>query len=39
MDTGAILGFICGFFATGAGVFLVYLPFFLLFVALLVRGS
>jgi uncharacterized membrane protein (Fun14 family) len=39
MDTGTILGFIFGYFATGAGVFLLYLPVLLLFVALLVAAG
>jgi hypothetical protein len=39
MDSGTILGFISGYFATGAGVFLLYLPLFVPFVALLVAAG
>ncbi|MET4147182.1 hypothetical protein [Arthrobacter sp. UYCo732] len=39
MDTGTILGFIFGYVAAVAGVFLLYLPDIVLFVALLIAGG
>ena len=39
MDTGTIFGFIAGYFAAIAGVFLLYLPDILLLVALLLAGG
>jgi uncharacterized membrane protein (Fun14 family) len=39
MDAGTILGFIAGYLATLAGVFLLYLPVIALFVALLVAAG
>ena len=39
MDSGTILGFMAGYIATIAGVFLLYLPVLALFVALLVAAG
>ena len=39
MDSGTILGFMAGYIATLAGVFLLYLPVLALFVALLVAAG
>ena len=39
MDAGSVLGFIAGYVATLAGVFLLYLPVIALFVALLVAAG
>ncbi len=39
MDTGTILGFIFGYFATVAGVFLLYLPIVILIVVLLLAAG
>ncbi|GGH92146.1 hypothetical protein ACFFGR_04635 [Arthrobacter liuii] len=39
MDAGTVLGFIGGYVATIAGVFLLYLPVLALFVALLVAAG
>jgi hypothetical protein len=39
MDAGMILGFIFGYFAAIAGVFLLYLPDIVLVVALLIAGG
>ena len=39
MGAGTVLGFIMGYFATLAGVFLLYLPVIALFVALLVAAG
>jgi uncharacterized membrane protein (Fun14 family) len=39
MDAGTILGFIFGYFAAMAGIFLLYVPDIILFVALLIAGG
>lgn len=39
MDAGTILGFILGYFATAAGVFLLYLPVIVLVIVLLIAGG
>ncbi|MEE9094955.1 hypothetical protein [Pseudarthrobacter phenanthrenivorans] len=39
MDAGSVLGFMAGYVATLAGVFLLYLPVLALFVALLVAAG
>ncbi|GAC1376185.1 MAG: hypothetical protein NVSMB43_16210 [Pseudarthrobacter sp.] len=39
MDAGTILGFIAGYFAAIAGIFLLYVPDIILIVALLIAGG
>ncbi|HSU47907.1 MAG TPA: hypothetical protein VLJ40_13430 [Arthrobacter sp.] len=39
MDAGTILGFTFGYFAASAGIFLLYFPDIILFVALLIAGG
>lgn len=39
MDAGTILGFIAGYFAAVAGIFFLYLPVIILFIALLIAGG
>jgi hypothetical protein len=39
MDTGTILGFTFGYLAAIAGIFLLYVPDIILFVALLIAGG
>lgn len=39
MDAGTILGFTAGYFAAVAGIFFLYLPVILMFIALLIAGG